>query len=204
MLTDCEQLPTVLSNPRRFRLGELTKLIMNATLSVRSPHAKSRKPATDLAVRFTVRMELESMLAHNMQLRAKTNADNFKWLDAQNEQLRVLIDALQAEKPTGELYSMRCASVGNPDHGQYHGEGVASPSLTVESDSLVTLVKIMLAYLSVYDLGSGNMARNMGHVYKNNVMVAWISPNGRVWTPEEFPKCKEIDPVTGKLKEGAQ
>lgn len=150
-----------------------------------------------------LRAEWAEMLAQNDKLRAMRpdrDENSSKWLDAERDNLRTLLAAIDGPKPAGPLFAMKLASVGNPDMGQHHREGVASPTILVQADSLAALVAIHEAYVAVYDLGAGNMPRGSGDVYRENVMVARVGYNGRVWTPEEYPNCKEIDPSTGAIK----
>jgi hypothetical protein len=44
-------------------------------------------------------------------------------------------------------------------------------------------------------LGYSQLSRYAGNVRIDGKKVASISYNGRIWTPEKWPKCKEILPV---------
>ena len=49
-----------------------------------------------------------------------------------------------------------------------------------------------------HGLGGGNLGADCGDItdVATGKVVASISYNGRVWTPEEFPKAKEVPPET--------
>lgn len=183
--------------------SELAKMHSKAKASGKKVNGYTEAQLAKFARASELRAEWTDMLAQNDKLRAMRpdrDENSSKWLDAERDNVRTLLSAIDGPKPAGPLFAMKLASVGNPDMGQYHREGVASPTLLVESDSLATLVKIHEAYVAVYDLGGGNMPRGTGDVYRENVMVARVSYNGRVWTPGEYPNCKEIDPSTGAIK----
>ena len=144
-----------------------------------------------------LREEWNEMLALNAELRRNGNSSEGKdtYLDASDARIQTLLDAITAPKPAGRTYVCELFSIGNPDFGQYHGKGQGSPTFTVET-TLPMLVKIQQAYISVYNLGGGNCPDV--DVYWDGVVVARISYNGRVWTPEKWPNCREVDPATGK------
>jgi hypothetical protein len=71
------------------------------------------------------------------------------------------------------------SSAGNPDHGQYHGEGVLSPTLVVEVKDLSEASTVCRAYIAQHDLGAGNWTG--GTITQGNRIVARVSYNGRVW-----------------------
>jgi hypothetical protein len=88
----------------------------------------------------------------------------------------------------------------NPDlmNGQGNGSGfwgspVDFPKQAPEVKSLKDAQKKFVAWRERNQLGGGNMARHTGEVYDDKKKcIARISYNGRVWTPGEWPNCKEI------------
>ena len=83
-------------------------------------------------------------------------------------------------------------SVGNPDHGQYHGPGVGSPTMLVCVPTLVDIQLVVAAYIGCFNLGGGNCPRFP--IFWREVHVADVSYNGRLWVPGTR---REIDPETG-------
>jgi hypothetical protein len=89
-------------------------------------------------------------------------------------------------------YGIVLWSVGNPDHGQYHGPGVGSPTVFATVSNLADIPPVVAAYIGCYDLGGGNCPSFP--VFRRQVQVADVSFNGRLWVPGTR---REIDPETG-------
>lgn len=71
-------------------------------------------------------------------------------------------------------------SVGNPDYNQDPNKCLPNaPSLFKPVDSIQAASKVCLEYISEFELGSGNWKG--GQVYKDNMQIAYISYNGRIW-----------------------
>ena len=83
-------------------------------------------------------------------------------------------------------------SVGNPDHGQYHGPGVGSPTVFATASTLVDIPQVVAAYIGCFNLGGGNCP--LYPVFRRQVHVADVSYNVRLWVPGTR---QEIDPATG-------
>lgn len=81
------------------------------------------------------------------------------------------------------MFTIKVGSVGNPDHAQYHGGGVLSPTLTLEARTLPALSKKVRAYIEKHELGSGNFVA--WPVERGGSVVGDISYNGRFW-PARF------------------
>jgi hypothetical protein len=95
-------------------------------------------------------------------------------------------------------FTVELSSVGNPDFREFYGKGILSPNLNASADSLYDLVAMAQAYIQHFDLGGGNWSG--GEVRsRDGIVIGRISYNGRVWTPEDFRKCREIDPATGGI-----
>lgn len=137
----------------------------------------------------------ETLAEINETLGWPTNAEGAKW--SQREFLITLRDAVTRE-PQTEDFQVVLSSVGNPDMGQYHRHGVASPTVIVSGQTLADLVKAHDAYVAIYNLGGGNCPTY--RVFRKDVEVATISYNGRCWTPHEWghPDRKEINAETGE------
>jgi hypothetical protein len=75
--------------------------------------------------------------------------------------------------------SVTLSSAGNPDHGQYSGRNVLSPSLSVQVKDFAHASKICRAYIARYALGAGNWTG--GSIRQGKKTVGRISYNGRVW-----------------------
>jgi hypothetical protein len=60
-------------------------------------------------------------------------------------------------------------------------------------DSLADARDVFLKFIAAGNLGASELSRNAGLVTENGDAIARISYNGRVWTPEPYPKCKEIN-----------
>jgi hypothetical protein len=105
------------------------------------------------------------------------------------------IATLQTATSRKELpddYGVVLWSVGNPDHGQYHGPGVGSPTLLATMSTLSDIPPVVAAYIGCYDLGGGNCP--LYPVFRRQVHIADVSYNGRLWVPGTR---REIDPATG-------
>jgi len=71
------------------------------------------------------------------------------------------------------------SSVGNPDHGQYYGENVLSPTLLVEVKDLSEASAVCRVYIVQHNLGAGNWTG--GTIRQGRKIVGRVSYNGRVW-----------------------
>ena len=71
------------------------------------------------------------------------------------------------------------SSAGNPDHGQYFGKNVLSPSRSVRARDFAHASKICRAYIARYALGAGNWTG--GSIRQGKKPVGRVSYNGRVW-----------------------
>jgi hypothetical protein len=71
------------------------------------------------------------------------------------------------------------SSAGNPDHGQYFGENVLSPTLLVEVKDFAEASAVCRAYITQHNLGAGNWAG--GTIHQGKRVVAKLSYNGRIW-----------------------
>lgn len=68
-------------------------------------------------------------------------------------------------------------------------------------ESLEAARDTFVKFIRENGLGSSDLCRNAGEVRVNGKRVASISYNGRMWTPEKWPKCREI-PISGhQIKE---
>jgi hypothetical protein len=85
---------------------------------------------------------------------------------------------------------VRMAAGPNPDFGQYE-DNYQVPSRVVEVPDLSVARQEARRYIGDHDLGGGNFGPCTVHD-ATGVHVANISYNGRVWTPEPWPKCSEI------------
>lgn len=75
---------------------------------------------------------------------------------------------------------VKLSSVPNSDFNQHSS---LSPSIVVEVNTLEQASITCRQYISQYQLGGGNW--DGGQVLENNVEIAHISYNGRVWLNEE-------------------
>ncbi len=71
------------------------------------------------------------------------------------------------------------SSVGNPDHGQYYGRNVLSPTQRIQVNDFMEASRICRAYIAQYDLGGGNWTG--GVIRQGQRIIARVSYNGRVW-----------------------
>ena len=76
------------------------------------------------------------------------------------------------------------SSVGNPDHGQYYGKNVLSPTLRVEVKNLREASKVCRAYITRYWLGGGNWTG--GLIQQGNRVLGRVSYSGLVWPPGKW------------------
>lgn len=139
---------------------------------------------------------IETIAELNDMLGWETNAEGKEW--SQREFLLTLKASVE-RVPQNDDFQLVLSSVGNPDMGQFHRHGVASPTVIVSGPKLSDLVKAHDAYKVIYDLGCGNCPHY--RVFRHDVEVASISYNGRVWTPQEYghPDHKEINAETGEV-----
>ena len=84
-------------------------------------------------------------------------------------------------------------------HGQGNGTGYWQPPncpkrQEVKVGDLAAAVLVYRAWISKTGLGSGNITRDSGTVRDGKKVVARVSYNGRVWTPQPYghPDHKEI------------
>lgn len=61
-------------------------------------------------------------------------------------------------------------------------------------ESLVAASDTFQKFIHANNLGSSGLQRYAGDVRVDGKKVAHISYNGRMWTPEKWPKCREILP----------
>jgi hypothetical protein len=47
-------------------------------------------------------------------------------------------------------------------------------------------------FIAAGNFGASQLPRGFGRVYQDGKHVATVSYNGRVWTPEAWPNCKEV------------
>lgn len=83
--------------------------------------------------------------------------------------------------------------VKNPDvdHGYWPGYAPSCPkSQTVAVDSLEDASQKLTAWIDTHELGSGNLARDCGHVFEDGKQIARISYNGRAWKPGVWPTAE--------------
>jgi hypothetical protein len=78
-----------------------------------------------------------------------------------------------------EKLRVTLSSAGNPDHDQYYGEDVLSPTLLVEVKDFSEASTACRAYIAQHNLGAGNWTG--GTITQGNRIVARVSYNGRVW-----------------------
>jgi hypothetical protein len=89
-------------------------------------------------------------------------------------------------------YTVRLASVGNPDFRQDSRRSLPGvPRRTLRVASLADASKACRTYIAHYELGGGNWLG--GEVKKDGKAIAKISYNGRAWDPAD--RRKEI-PLT--------
>jgi hypothetical protein len=88
-----------------------------------------------------------------------------------------------------------CASVGNPDHGQY---AALSPKVKVPINSLKEASEACRKYIEEYNLGGGNWSGGYVHDAKGK-FVAYVGYSGRVWNVKPIlnPK-KTAKEIVGK------
>ena len=77
------------------------------------------------------------------------------------------------------MMTVALSSAGNPDHGQYYGEDVFSPSRSVQVRNFAHASKVCGAYIARYALGAGNWTG--GSIRQGKKPAGRVSYNGRVW-----------------------
>lgn len=172
----------------------IARLTAPADLPAVSP---VKKPRRAKGPRIPNADPLNEVLAElDEKLSYKTNQEGEKY--SQRDMILAL-RALVARDPQPSDYQVVLSSVGNPDFGQYHREGVLSPTVIVSAPTLAEIVKAHDAYTAIFQLGGGNCPHY--RVFLKEVEVAHVSYNGRLWTPNEFgtPEHKEIDVATGRI-----
>lgn len=86
------------------------------------------------------------------------------------------------------VYSVLLQSRGNPDFGEDPNDEL-SPELVVRVDTFASASLRCIEYITVWKLGSGNWTG--GRVTdENGNVIAHVSYNGRVWTPDPWPRSK--------------
>ena len=87
------------------------------------------------------------------------------------------------------MYTMKCRSVGNPDHAQY--APVSDPQV-ITGETLLEIRTKALAYIAEWELGGGNWPQCI--VKLNDKKVGYMSYNGRFWsgTSKNWSSDKEI------------
>ena len=81
---------------------------------------------------------------------------------------------------------------GQGDSSGYWCEPVDPEELYLFVESLRDASMILREWVTRNGLGGGNMARCCGEVTEDNRVIAKVSYNGRVWTPEGWPDCTEL------------
>ena len=83
----------------------------------------------------------------------------------------------------------------NPDigyRGGYWVQPVDQRRMEVEVESLTQASRELMDWVDRNELGCGNMAGHCGEVTVDGRVVAKVSYNGRVWTPEPWPDQSEL------------
>lgn len=92
------------------------------------------------------------------------------------------------------MLTMKCKSVGNPDHGQY--QPISDPVL-VTGQTFSEIRSKAQKYIADNALGGGNWPNCQ--VMRGGKPVALMSYNGRFWTPEKnWEERKEIPVEKGE------
>lgn len=79
----------------------------------------------------------------------------------------------------------------NPDIAGGYWEGAPPKGKKIIAVASILQASIACsAFISEWGLGGGNWT--VGAVRQGGKIIARISYNGRSWTPEDFPACKEI------------
>ena len=88
-------------------------------------------------------------------------------------------------------YTIRLASVGNPDFGQY---APLSPPVIFEADTLEEIRDAACAYIAKWDLGGGNWSEAKATIREGKKAIGYVSYNGRVWAgrPKDWTSTAEI------------
>lgn len=80
------------------------------------------------------------------------------------------------------------------DMGGYRQTPAAPKRQTVEVGSLRYASNALREWVRANGLGGGNMDKHAGEVFEGEKLVAIVSYNGRVWTPEtDWKARKEIE-----------
>src|SRR5687767_5687783 len=90
---------------------------------------------------------------------------------------------MRGDPMKGQRYFVRLAAVGNPDFGEYYGEGVLAPTKKVPVASIEQASEVCQAYIVEHQLGGGNWAGGEITDSKGK-KIAEVSYNGRVWKPD--------------------
>lgn len=82
------------------------------------------------------------------------------------------------------MFSMTLSAVGNPDHGEDPNNsivnGMVVPTIKVDgANSILSLRKILVDYIDMFSLGSGNFPG--AEVYEDDEYVGRFSYNSRFW-----------------------
>lgn len=96
-------------------------------------------------------------------------------------------------KPAGDQkrYTIRLASVGNPDFQQY---APISPPETFSAETLQEIRDAARAYIEKWNLGGGNWSERKAMIRENGKAIGYVSYNGRVWrgNPKNWKNAEEI------------
>lgn len=89
-------------------------------------------------------------------------------------------------------FTVTCSAAPNPDFGQTRDTFKVATRFVIV-DTLSDASRACRNYIERHDLGGGNWTG--GEVKdREGTIVARVSYNGRIWTPEPYPKCTEIKP----------
>ena len=97
----------------------------------------------------------------------------------------------------GVMMRLRLEHGRNPDigdRGGYWAPAVDRRRMEVEVGSFAQASRALRDWVDRNELGAGNMAGRCGEVTADGRVVARVSYNGRVWTPEEWPGNSELVP----------
>lgn len=84
---------------------------------------------------------------------------------------------MKHKKTATHPFLLTLKSVGNPDHHEYYGEGVKSPTETHEVATIDEASALCRDYIELHDLGGGNWTG--GEVTKDGRTIGRIHYNGR-------------------------
>jgi hypothetical protein len=97
------------------------------------------------------------------------------------------------ETREGGNMKIRLQHIANPDiAGGYWDTPKDLKRQDIECIALEGCARVMRGWVEYNGLGSGNMAAHCGEVTQNGRVIAVVSYNGRVWTPDEYPHSAEL------------